>query len=430
MLEIKQARIIDPANHYDKVTDLYIAKGKIIHLGHLADSNKSIRSSDIAESIDASGMWLFPGLVDLGGHIPEPGYTQKGTIESETKAATNGGFTHICSLPDTKPVADTPAVIKLISEKAKVNNHVHLLPLGALTQELKGEQIANMVTLMESGAIALSNARYPIRDSYVLRRLMEYASTYDIPLFLTANNPTLATSGCMHEGSTATRLGLPGIPETAETIALAEILLLAEQTGARLHISQISCRRSVIMLHEARKHGLKVTADTPLANLLYTDSAVEGYKSLYNVQPPLRSEDDRQGLISGVKMGYLAISSNHRPHEISAKKAPFSDAQPGMSQYDYFFSQALALVNNNELSLETLIKATSTLPAQILGIEHELSPNLTFNACLFDPDKEITLSATELASKSHNHPAIGKTLKGAVKQVFTNSNQFLTPQYP
>lgn len=411
-LHIENARVIDPLTHTDTISDVYVANGQIQAIGLRPDAG------EIETSIDATGQWLIPGLIDLGGHLPEPGYSQKGSIASETRAAANGGFTHICSLPDTKPVADTSAVIKLILDKAATAGNAKVLPLGAMTQGLAGEQLASMVTLFEAGAVAMSNARQPIRDSYVVRRLMEYAATYDIPLFLSANDLSLAADGCMHEGPVATRMGLPGIPATAETIALAQLLLLIEQTGVRAHISQISCRRSVSMLRQARDNGIAVTADTPLANLLFTEDAVIGYNSLYNVQPPLRSERDRQALLEAVANGELAISSNHRPHELSAKKAPFSDAEYGMSQYDHFLSQAMTLVHRDELTIAALLRATSTIPAQILGLKQSLSKGNTFNAVLFNPESECSITPAQLTSRGHNHPALNKTLKGRISRVF------------
>ena len=411
-LHIANARVLDPATQTDSVTDVFVADGRIIALGHRPSAG------EIETEIDASGQWLLPGLIDLGGHLPEPGYSQKGSIASETEAAARGGFTHICSLPDTKPVADTSAVVKLILEKASRAGFSRVLPLGAMTQGLAGEQLASMFTLAEAGAVAMSNDRQPIRNSYVLRRLMEYAATYDIPLFLCANDLSLSDGGCMHEGPVATRMGLPGIPATAETIALAQILLLVEQTGVRAHISQISCRRSISMLQQARENGLRVTADTPLANLLYTHDAVTGYNSLFNVAPPLRSERDREALLAAVQAGELAISSNHRPHEIAAKKAPFSDAESGMSQYDAFLPNAMSLVLRGELTAEQLIRALTAVPASVLNLEHGLREGADFNAVLFDPESEHTLTATDIASGGRNHPLLNQSVQGKVTHVF------------
>jgi len=413
-LHIQRARVIDPSQSLDTVTDVWVRDGRLQAF--------SAPPADVTADtvIDADEQWLLPALVDLGGHLPEPGYSQKGSIDSETRAAALGGFSHLCSLPDTKPVADTSAVIKLIQEKALRAGHARVLPLGAMTQGLEGEQLASMVTLQEAGAVAMSNARQPIRDSYVLRRLMEYAATYDIALFLNANDLSLAQGGCMHEGPVATRMGLSGIPETAETIALAQLLLLIEQTGVRAHISQISCRRSLSMLAQAREGGLRVTADTPLANLLYTDAAVTGYNSLYNVQPPLRSEQDRDALRAAVGEGLLAISSNHRPHEIAAKKAPFADADAGMSQYDGFLPMVMSLLEQSDLTASQLIQATSVLPARLVGLPGGLRPDEAFHATLFNPQATTELSSARMASRGHNHPFLNQSLAGAVTATFAD----------
>lgn len=411
-LHIENARLLDPANALDQISDVYIADGRIQAIGHKP------KSGEIERSIDASGQWLVPGFIDLGAHLPEPGYPHKGTIASETQAACAAGFTHVCALPDSKPVADSPAVIKLIQEKANQAGFARVLPLGALTQGLEGEQLANMVSLTEVGCVALSNARAPFKDSYVLRRVMEYAATYDLLLFLTANDASLAAGGCMHEGATATRLGLAGIPETAETVALAQLLLLIEQTGVRAHISQISCARSVRMLNHARQQGLRVTADVALANLVYTDEAVTGYNSQFHAQPPLRSEQDRRALLAAVNAGELCISSNHRPHEIAAKKAPFSDAEPGMSLFDVFIPLALQLVERGELTLTALIQACSSQPARLLGMQQGLIEGADFNAALIHPDTPITVSRRALKSRGGNIPCPGEQLKGNVSYVF------------
>lgn len=411
-LHIDNARVLDPANGIDRIASVYVAEGRIQAIGDKPSSG------DIEHYVDASGHWLVPGFIDLGAHLPEPGYPHKGTIASETQAACAAGFTHVCALPDSKPVADSPAVIKLIQEKSNQAGFARVLPLGALTHGLEGEQLANMVSLTEIGCVALSNARAPFKDNYVLRRVMEYAATYDLLLFLTANDAALAAGGCMHEGPTATRLGLAGIPETAETVALAQLLLLIEQTGVRAHISQVSCARSLRMLNHARQQGLRVTADVALANLVYTDEAVTGYNSQFHAQPPLRSEQDRQALLTAVNAGELAISSNHRPHEIAAKKAPFSDAEPGMSLFDVFIPLALQLVERGELTLSALIQACSSKPAQLLGMQQSLMEGADFNATLINPSTPITISRRALKSRGGNIPCPGAALKGQVSAVY------------
>lgn len=414
---IEGARLLDPANNLDTVADVYIADGKIQAIGHKP------AAGEIETSINGAGKLLIPGLIDLGAHLAEPGFSQKGSIATETKAAARSGFTHICALPDTKPVTDSSAVVQLIQEKAAQAGYAEVLPLGAATQGLQGEQLANMFSLTEAGCPALSNARRPIKDSYVLQRVMEYAATYGIRLFLSANDTTLA-DGCMHAGPTATRMGLDGIAETAETIALAQILLMAEQTGVQLHISQISCARSINMLQQARERGINVTADVPLANLVYTDEAVNGYNSQFNVLPVLRSEADRQALLTAVNNGELAISSNHRPHEIAAKKAPFSDAEPGMSLFDCFLPLALKLITAGELEWNAFIKATSQIPATVIDLAGiGLAEGNYFNAALVDADATVDLS--QLYSKGENIPCADEALSGVVNALFVNGAQVL-----
>lgn len=409
-LHIRNARLLDPQQGLDDVLDLYVAEGQIRAIG------QKPAGGTIEETLDAQGQWLLPGLVDLSTYLNEPGYLQKGSIQTETRAAASAGFSHVCAQPLTKPVADSPAVIQLIQEKAATAGYARVLPLGALTQGLDGEQLANMVSLRNAGCRALSNARQPVKDSYVLRRLMEYAATYDILLFLSADDRALSASGVMHEGPTATRLGLAGIPETAETIALAQLLLLIEQTGVRAHISQISCARSLEMLADARARGLRVTADVALANLVFTAREVSGFDSRFHVQPPLRGEKDRQALLAAVNRGELAICSNHQPHEISAKKAPFADAAAGMSMYDCFMPLLLELVRKGELHLPAAISALCHQPAAVLGLEHGLVQGHRFSATLINPQA----IGGKILSRGSNLPLDHSELPGRVEATFVD----------
>ena len=409
-LHIRNARLIDPQQGLDDVLDLYVAEGQIRAIG------QKPAGGTIEDTLDAQGQWLLPGLVDLSTYLNEPGHLQKGSIQTETRAASAAGFTHVCAQPLTKPAADSPAVIQLILEKAATAGFSRVLPLGALTQGLEGEQLANMVSLRNAGCRALSNARQPVKDSYVLRRLMEYAATYDILLFLSADDRALSASGVMHEGPTATRLGLAGIPETAETIALAQILLLVEQTGVRAHISQISCARSLEMLADARARGLRVTADVALANLVFTAREVSGFDSRFHVQPPLRGEKDRQALLAAVNRGELAICSNHQPHEIAAKKAPFADAAPGMSMYDCFMPLLLELVRKGELHLPAAISALCHQPAAVLGLEHGLVQGHRFSATLINPQA----TSSQILSRGSNLPLDHSELAGRVTATFVD----------
>ncbi|WP_221793795.1 dihydroorotase [Oceanobacter mangrovi] len=378
-LHIRDARVISPDQQLDQICDIYVGEGRIRAIG------QKPAGGTIESTLDAQGLWLLPGFIDLSSYLNEPGYPHRGTIASETLIAASAGFTHVCAQPLTRPVADSAAVVQLMLDKAASAGYTRVLPLGALTQGLEGEQLSNMVGLRNAGCVALSNARQPIKDAYVMRRLMEYAATYDIRLFLHANDAALSAGGVMHEGPTATRMGLAGIPETAETIALAQILLLAEQTGAKVHISQISCARSIEKLRDAWQHGLPVTADVAIANLCFTDACVNGFDSHFHVQPPLRSEADRQALLQAVNAGELAICSNHQQHEIAAKKAPFADSAAGMAVYGSFTGLLMGLINRGELELNATLRALSSLPAAVLQLQTGLQEGELFNASLIDP---------------------------------------------
>lgn len=410
-LHIANARLLDPAQDLDKVTDVYVAEGRIQCIGRRPDGG------EIDRSIDANGRWLMPGLVDLGAHLG------KGSVASEAKAACASGFTHVCVLPDTKPITDSSALVQIMLDQAELAQGAKILPLGALTQGLEGEQLASMAALQDAGCVALSNARAPFKSSFVLRKVMEYAATFDNLIFLAPDEASLSAGGGMHEGTVSTRLGIPGIPRTAETIALSQMLLLIEHVGVRAHICQISCARSLTMLRQAREAGLNVTADTPLANLVYTDAEVVGYNSHYKVFPPLRSENDRQALLAAVNNGELTISSNHFPHDVAAKKTTFMDAEPGMSMFDGFLPLALQLVEKGELTLKALIFALTTAPAEVVGLEHGLYEGAWFNAILVNPAAEHRYRRSELHSQGRNSPLAGQTLKGKVSMVFVDGRE-------
>ncbi|MGB1091912.1 MAG: dihydroorotase [Oceanobacter sp.] len=417
-LHIRNARLIDPDQELDTITSLYIADGKIAGIGTAPEG------FEVTETLEADAQWLVPGFIDLSSQLCEPGLSNKGTIASETLAAAHAGFTTVCTLPSTNPVADSTAVIRLIQEKAEASGFTQVLPLGALTQKLEGDQLANMVTLTQTGCVALSNARYPIKDSYVLRRLMEYAAAYDILLFLSADDPALSRGGVMHEGMTANRLGLAGIPSAAETVALAQILILVEQTGVRAHISQISCARSVEMIREAKERGLRVTADVAFANLCYTAREVNGFDSRFHLQPPLRREIDRQALLAAVNAGELAICTNHHPHEIAAKKAPFADSEPGMSLYDCFIPMLLERIQSEELSLFPTLRALTSLPASTIGLQSGLITGSDFNATLIDP---LSYEPNRFYSKGGNRPVDPSSMAGRVKATFIQGRQSIPP---
>ena len=420
---IRGGRLIDPANHIDTITDIHISDGKITRFGE--DS-----SNTTTQVIDAKGLIVCPGLVDLSVSLPEPGKQQKGSISTETRAAAAGGITSMCCLPDTTPVIDSASVATLIQDLARQGGFCNVWPIGALTQGLAGARLSEMGTLKEAGCIAMSNLRAPFENNRVLLRCLEYAASYNMTVFFNAVEHSLANDGCVHEGSFATRLGLKGIPETAETVALTRDLLLIEQTGVRAHFGQLSCARSVELVADAQAKGLPVTADVCIHHLLATDDSIQNFNSLNHIQPPLRTETDRQALQEGVQQGIIsAICSHHQPHEMAAKMAPFAATEPGISSLDTLLAQGLQLVESNTLELSELIARLTIGPAQAANLKAgSLGVGDIADICIFDPNEVWQVSATTLHSKGHNTPLMGHTLKGRVCRTLLAGRQVFPPR--
>ena len=325
-ITISGGRVVDPANNTDQVIDLHIADGRI--LAHGAPPT----NFSAGQTLDASGCIVCPGLIDLCTRLGEPGHEQRGTIASETRAAALAGVTTLVCLPDTDPVVDEPSVVELILNRAESAGYARVLPLGALTLGLDGERLTEASALLRQGCVGLSNADNPIRDTRVLRRAMEYASTFSIPLVLQPQDGWLAAGGCAHEGAVATRLGLPGIPVAAETVAIAQLIELAALTGTRLHLSRLTSRRGVDMLREAKRDDLPISADVSINHLHLSDIDVLGFNSLCHVLPPLRDRRDLEALHEAVYDGTIdAVCSDHNPCESDAKMAPFQATYPGIS---------------------------------------------------------------------------------------------------
>ena len=409
-IEILGARLIDPASGRDEVTDIYCADGKILAIG------QAPAGFTAQQSIQAQGLVAAPGLVDLSVALREPGYGRKGNVESETRAAAAGGTTSLCCPPYTRPVLDTPAVAELILDRAREAGNAKVYPIGALTRGLAGEQLAELVNLREAGCVAFGNGLANFADHRILRRALEYAATFDLTVIIHPLDRDLAEGGLAHEGPTASFLGLAGIPETAETVALARNLLLVEQSGVRAHFSQLTTARGAQMIAEAQARGLPVTADVAMYQLILTDEALHGFSSLYHVQPPLRSAADREGLRAAVKSGVIsAISSHHQPHEVDAKLAPFAETEPGISSAELLLPLAMTLVEDGLLDLPTLIARLSSGPAAALRLPAgRLAADLPADILLFDP-KRSTLAGETWYSKGRNCPFIGHCLPGMVR---------------
>lgn len=409
-ISILGARLLDPSSGLDRVDDLHIQGEQILAIGQAPQGF-------LAETqIDAKGWVLSPGLIDLNVSLREPGQTRKGNIASETRAAAAGGVTAVCCPPNTRPVLDTTAVAELILDRAQAAGHTRVYPIGALTRNLQGEQLSELVALRDAGCIAFSNGLGGIDNSRTLSRALEYAATFDIGVIFQPQDRQLAEGGLAHEGPMASFRGLPGIPESAETVALARDLLLVEQTGVRAHFSQLTSARAVEMIANAQARGLPVTADVALYQLILTDEALVDFSSLYHVQPPLRSQRDRDGLREGVRSGVIsAIASHHQPHEADAKEAPFGATEPGISSAEIFLPLALTLVEDGLLSLPELLKRLSSGPAQALRLAHtQLQVGSAADLTLFNPQGQ-TLVGEQWFSKGQNCPFLNHCLPGKVQ---------------
>lgn len=410
-LVIKGGHLIDPANGVDGNNDLYIdADGFVAGVGKAPSGFKAKRT------IEAHGKIVCPGLVDLRARLREPGLEYKATIESEVHAAVAAGITTLCCPPDTHPVVDTPAMAQMIQSRAWRFGLTFIHPLGALTQGLEGKRLTDMEALDEAGCVGFTNALAPVTDTLVMRRAMEYAATLDLTVFLHAEDPWLRNCGCVHEGEVGTRLGLPGIPEAAETVGVARDLALIEQTGCRAHFCNLSSSRAVAMVAEAKQQGLPISADVAVHHLHLSEHDIGDFNTLCHVRPPLRSVNDRKGLRKALKSGVIrAICSDHQPHEPDAKLAPFAQSEPGISALETLLPLTLKLVDDKLLTLPEAIALLTHKPAEIIGVETgQLNIGATADICIFDPEAIWVLTEDKLVSRGHNTPFLGWEFRGRV----------------
>ena len=409
-LSIVNGRLIDPANGIDGQHDLHIANGRVAGIDRAPDGFVADRQ------IDATGCVLMPGIVDLSARLREPGQEYKATIVSETTAAARGGITTVIVPPDTNPVIDTPAVAELIRRRAKQSARARVLTVGGLTTGLAGEQLTEMAALKRVGCVAVSNAWHPLATTLVERRALEYAATFDLPVFLHPQDHALRDSGICHEGKAAVRLGLPGIPEAAETVAVARDLALAKHTGATSHCRGSFTGAAVQMIRNAQEQGMRVSADVPAHQLHLTETDVDGFDAQCHVIPPLRTLEDRDALRAGVKDGTIgAICSDHQPHEPDAKLAPFPSTAPGISGLETLLPLTLRLVQEGVLNLPTAITRLTTGPANITGLTFgHLGPGAWADVCVFDPEHHWHFRQADMTSCGSNTPFDGWDFTGRV----------------
>jgi len=414
-LVITNARVIDPTQKLDQVTNLYIARGRIAGTG-----NEAPEGFTPDQEIDGTGKWILPGLIDLQARLGEPGSHYAGSIASETQAAVAGGITSICCPPDTSPVNDSQAVTELLQRRARQAATAFVMPIGALTQALKGERLSGIYSLKQAGCVALSQANNPIQNSLTLKNALEYTVSHDMVVMLRSENKQLKNDGVAHSGPVSTRLGLPEISPSAETTALARDLILVEEAGIRAHFSQLSCARSIEMIAEAKKRGLPVTCDVAIHQLHLTEMDVLGFNSLFHVSPPFRSMQDKQALLMGLKTGVIdAVVSDHTPLEKDDKLLPFGESIPGISGLETLLPLLLKLVQEYDLDLMTAIRSVTESPAKILGLKTgSLEKNQPADLCILDPEGFWTLDPQEMVSEGKNTPFKGWEFVGKVEQTF------------
>lgn len=397
------ARLLDPASGLDQTGTVLIDGNKIVDTGpHLFPNGPPPN----VQVIDCKGYCLAPGLIDMRVHLPEPGGEQKESFETASAAAAAGGVTSLICLPDTDPAIDNVSVIEFIARRARETNIVKIYAYGAITRGLEGTELAEFGILSEAGALAFTDATRAIADTLVMRRVLSYASTFDLLIVQHPEEPRLARNGQMTEGEIATRLGLAGIPAVAEVMMLERDLRLVELTGARYHAAHVTTAAAIDVIRGAKARGLPVTCDTAPHYFTLTDAATDGYRTFTKVSPPLRPEEDRLAVIEGLRDGTIdVIASDHRPQDQDSKRLPFVQAEPGIVGLETLLPLTLALHREAGISLLDLIRRLTSAPGSLLRMkEGRLAPGLPADMVIFDPDHEWTIEATELKSRSKNTP--------------------------
>ncbi|MBL0142277.1 MAG: dihydroorotase [Betaproteobacteria bacterium] len=409
-IDIRNARVIDPATGRDETVPLFIADGRIAAIGSAPDGFRPDRT------IDAKGLVACPGLVDLSARLREPGFEYRATLESEMQAAVAGGVTSLACPPDTDPPLDEPGLVEMLKRRAESLRQARVYPLGALTLGLKGQKIAEMGELAEAGCIGFFQADKPLTDLNVLLQAMRYAATFGHAVWLRPQDSHLAHGGVAHEGEVSTRLGLPAIPEVAETVALHAILELAETTGARVHLARLSTARGVALVAAAKARGLAVTCDVGIHHLHLCDRDAGDFNANMNLVPPLRSPRDRDALRRALADGIIdAVCSDHTPVDDDAKQVPFGEAEPGATGLELLLPLVLEWGAKMKLPLAATLAAVTSRPAAVLGIEAgSLVAGSAADVCLFDPERPWIVSTAALASQGRNSPFLGLELAGRV----------------
>ena len=412
-LHIKNGRLIDPANGIDQVTDLFIADGKVAAIG---DAPEGFTADS---TIDATGLVVAPGLVDLSARLREPGYEYKATLESEMQAAIQGGVTTLVCPPDTDPVLDEPGLVEMLKHRARNLNQANVHPLGALTMGLKGQALTEMAELTEAGCIGFAQAEVPILDTNVLLRALQYAKTFGYTVWLRPQDAHIGRGGVAHSGPLASRLGLSGVPVMAETIALHTIFELVRATGARVHLCRMSSAAGLELVRAAKAEGLPVTCDVGVHHLHMTDADIGFFDSNARLTPPLRTQRDRDAIRAGLIDGTVdAICSDHTPVDDDEKLLPFAEASPGATGLELLLSLTLKWaeeLHGDAALLRALAKITSQA-ARTAGLDAgQLAPGAAADVVVFDPAKRWLVEGAALASQGKHTPFLGYEVTGQVQ---------------
>lgn len=417
-IHVKNGRLIDPKNKIDAKLDVFIADKHVVAIG-------TAPPGFVADQvIDASGLIVIPGLVDVAARLREPGYEYKATLESEMNAAMAGGVTSLACPPDTDPPLDEPGLVEMLKHRARSLNQARVFPVGALTYGLKGEELTEMIELTEAGCKAFSQADALLTDTRVLMRAMQYAATFGYRVWLRPQDAFLAKDGVAHDGEVATRYGLPAIPVVAETIALSTMLQLARETGVKLHVCRISSGESVEMIRIAKNQGLPVTCDVSMNHVHLTEMDIGFFDANCHLMPPLRSLNDKAALRGGLLDGTIdAICSNHSPVDEDAKQLPFAEAEAGATGMELLLPLVLKWAEEDKVSLLDALTRVTINPAQLLGVKMgHLSVGAHADVCVFDPAVAWKVEPSALKSQGKNTPFNGYTMQGRVRHTIVEGH--------
>ena len=410
-IEILRGRVIDPVSRTDRIEPVYVADGKVAAIGAAPAGFRADRT------IEASGLVVAPGLVDLNARLREPGLEHKATLDSELRAAIAGGVTRLACPPDTDPPLDEPGLVEMLTERARHANRAHVHPVGALTLGLAGTTLTEMGELADAGCVAYSQGDAPLPDALVLLRAMQYAATFRHRVWLRPQDASLARGGVAHEGEISTRLGLSAVPSCAETVALATILALARDTGVRVHLQRLSTAEGVAMVRDAKRAGLAVTCEVAAHHLHLCDIDIGWFDTQARFDPPLRGTRDRAALRAGLADGTIdVVSSDHAPVDDDAKQVPFGEAEPGATGLELMLSLTLKWAAEERVALAEAIARVTSAPAAILGVAAgRLAPGAVADLCIFDPGAHWRVERRALVSQGKNTPFLGHELPGRVR---------------